>query len=92
MMNRLFLVLVIILGLLQYRLWFGKNSLSDSIAMGQQVYALEQGNVELELRNQALINEIQDLKDGLDAIEEKARNELGLVKEGETFYRVSRSK
>ncbi|WP_163937143.1 cell division protein FtsB [Paraferrimonas sp. SM1919] len=91
-MNRLFLVLVIILGLLQYRLWFGKNSLSDSIAMGQQVYALEQGNVELELRNQALINEIQDLKDGLDAIEEKARNELGLVKEGETFYRVSRSK
>ena len=82
------LVLLSLLLMLQYRLWFGKNSIPDYLAMQQQVSEQSRQNANLVQRNSLLKADINDLQIGLDAIEERARNELGLIKNGETFYRI----
>ncbi|MEC7691984.1 MAG: cell division protein FtsB [Pseudomonadota bacterium] len=81
-------VLIVLLGLLQYRLWFGKNSLPDYLALKQEVQQQSLQNDNLAQRNNLLKADISDLKIGLESIEERARNELGLIKQGETFYRI----
>jgi cell division protein FtsB len=81
-------LLLSLLCLLQYRLWFGKHSLPDLRLMQKEVEILTTQNNNLAQRNSLLAADIQDLKIGLDAIEERARNELGLIKQGETFYRI----
>lgn len=81
-------LLVILLGALQYRLWFGKNSIADYQNMQLQIDVLEQQNANLRQRNQLLLADINDLQLGIESMEERARNELGLIKEGETFYRI----
>ncbi|MDN3652131.1 cell division protein FtsB [Thalassotalea ponticola] len=81
-------VLVIFLVLLQYRLWFGKNSVPD---YWQQVASIDEQlkvNKQLRQRNQLVWADIEDLRNGLEAVEERARNELGMIKGGETFIRV----
>jgi cell division protein FtsB len=86
---RLFmLVLVFLLAVQQYHLWFGKNGLRDNNALKKEVDSIILSNEELKQRNQMMFSEIDDLKRGSEAIEERARNELGLVKEGETFFRI----
>jgi len=87
-MKRLLFLLIGLLALLQHRLWLGENNLSDYVLLQTQIAAQEQSNGNLVARNQILKEEIIDLKSGTEAIEERARNELGMVKEGETFYRV----
>ncbi|MBN7818384.1 cell division protein FtsB [Bowmanella yangjiangensis] len=82
------LVLLALLGMLQYRLWFGKHSIPDYWQMDEEAQQMATQNANLEQRNNLLKADIQDLKLGLEAIEERARNELGLIKEGETFYRI----
>lgn len=82
------IVLLVLLGLLQYRLWFGKNSIPDYLNREQEVQAQAEQNANLAQRNALLEADINDLKIGLEAIEERARNELGLIKRGETFYRI----
>ncbi|MCW8091884.1 cell division protein FtsB [Alteromonas sp. ASW11-130] len=81
-------VLLVLLGLLQYRLWLGKHSIPDYYTLTGQVEEQSQQNANLAQRNALLEADINDLKIGLEAIEERARNELGLIKEGETFYRI----
>lgn len=81
-------LLVALLGALQYRLWFGKNSVSDFQNMEGQIDVLEQQNANLRQRNQLLRADIEDLQLGIESMEERARNELGLIKDGETFYRI----
>ena len=89
MRNRWILVILIsLLGLLQARLWFGKNSIADYNKMKSEVEELQQQNANLRQRNSLLQADISDLQLGLESIEERARNELGLIKEGETFYRI----
>ena len=86
---RLFmLVLIMLLAIQQYHLWFGKNGLRDKHALIKEVDIIEASNAEQIQRNQMMFSEIDDLKRGSEAIEERARNELGLVKEGETFFRI----
>ena len=86
---RLFmLVLIFLLAVQQYHLWFGKNGLQDNHALRKEVDIVVASNAELTQRNQMMFSEIEDLKRGSEAIEERARNELGLVKEGETFFRI----
>lgn len=87
-MKRLCFVLTLLLVILQYRLWFGGNSLSESYQLQDQIQAQQDSNAKLVARNQILREEINDLRSGTEAIEERARNELGMVKQGETFYRV----
>lgn len=82
------LVLLILLGTLQYRLWFGKNSIPDYLQRQNEVETQAQQNANLVQRNALLKADITDLKVGLEAIEERARNELGLLKQGETFFRI----
>ena len=81
-------LMLCLLGILQYRLWFGKHSIPDLRSMQREVEELTIQNSNLAQRNSLLAADIQDLKIGLDAIEERARNELGLIKQGETFYRI----
>lgn len=81
-------VLIGLLALLQYRLWFGKHSIPDLSAMQTQIDEQALQNANLRQRNDLLKADINDLKIGLEAIEERARNELGLIKQGETFYRI----
>lgn len=84
----LLLVLVALLCWLQYKLWFGSGGHNEVIALKAQVAEQEAENGQLRQRNEALAAEVEDLKSGEAAIEERARSELGMVKPGETFYRV----
>jgi len=86
------LLLLIIFGLLQYRLWFGKNSVPDYLALQEDVIRQQAVNDKLKQRNKLLYADTDDLKLGTEAIEERARNELGMIKESETFFRLIPSK
>jgi cell division protein FtsB len=79
-------VLVVILLLLQVRLWTGEGSLSDIQRLESDIAAQTSANAVLEQRNESLLQEVSDLKTGLDSVEEHARSELGLIKQGETYY------
>ncbi|MFT6989425.1 MAG: cell division protein FtsB [Paraglaciecola sp.] len=81
-------VLFTLFCLLQYRLWLGKNSVSDFMILKNEVAIQVTHNTNLRQRNSLLKADIHDLKIGLEAAEERARNELGLIKQGETFYRI----
>ena len=87
-MKKLLLLLILLLVFLQYRLWFGDGSLQDFWELHQEVEMQRQQNIDLRERNAALQAEVTDLQQGFDAIEEHAREDLGMVKEGETFYQV----
>lgn len=82
------LVLLIVIALLQYPLWLGKGGWLRVWDLDRQVRAQRDVNLKLESRNAGLDAEVRDLKTGFDAIEERARFELGLVKEGEVFVQV----
>jgi cell division protein FtsB len=81
-------ILVVLLVLLQYRLWFADGGLIEVYQLREQVEQQREQNERLRERNRALAAEVRDLKQGLDAVEARARSELGMVGEGETFYRV----
>lgn len=74
--------------LLQHRLWFGKNSVPDYLALEEEVVRQMANNNKLKQRNKLLYADTDDLKSGTEAIEERARHELGMIKQGETFFRV----
>jgi len=82
------IALTVLLGHLQYRLWFGIGSVSAVEHLQMDVAAQIRQNAELQQRNDALAAEVVDLKTGDVAIEERARNELGMIQPGEVFYRV----
>ena len=85
-------LLLIVFSLLQYRLWFGKNSVPDYLALQEDVTRQQLANEKLKQRNKLLYADTDDLKLGTEAIEERARNELGMIKENETFFRLIPSK
>lgn len=87
-MKKLFYILFVLLIYLQYRLWVDDDSLIDVWQAGQEIEVQQQENAGLRERNDALDAEVQDLKQGLEAIEERAREDLGMIKEDETFYQV----
>lgn len=73
---------------LQARLWFGSGGRGDVRALEASVKAQREENERLQRRNAALAAEVEDLKSGTAAAEERARTELGMIKPGETYYRV----
>jgi cell division protein FtsB len=86
---RLLLVLLVaLLAFLQYRLWWGEGGRRSVEALHHQVEQQAHENEGLQQRNAALAAEVEDLKSGETAVEERARSELGMIKPGETFYRV----
>ena len=82
------LTMLTLLLLLQYRLWFGKNSWPDYLVLKQEITTQTLANKALKNKNTLRYREIDDLQSGLAAIEERARNELGLIKEDEVFFRI----
>lgn len=87
-MRWLLVILTLILLFLQYRLWVGEGSLAQKQVLEHKVEAQRQENTVLRERNQILANEVSNLKDGLESVEERARKDLGMIKDGETFYMV----
>ncbi len=76
--------------MLQYRLWIGQGSLTYVHHLNRQKQAqMEENRILLE-RNQSLSAEVNDLKHGFAAIEERARSEMGMIKKDETFYQIVR--
>ena len=92
MMRWLVVVLVALLVLLQIRLWFGEGSISSKIALDRQWQEQREINESLMLRNRLIAQEVESLKTNLDSLEEKARKDLGMIKEGEVFYLVTDKK
>ncbi|MFY0676387.1 MAG: cell division protein FtsB [Neptuniibacter sp.] len=88
MFRWLIVILIILLIGLQYRLWFGDPSLPDIWQLDANIELQQKINDDLSQRNSELEAEVQDLKQGQSALEERARSELGMVKEGETFYQL----
>ena len=82
------LVLLIVLVLLQVKLWVGDGGWREVEQLEASVATQRSENRKLEQRNAALEAEVDDLKRGQAAVEERARAELGMIKPGETFYRV----
>jgi cell division protein FtsB len=87
-MRAITVLLLIFIVLLQHRLWFGKNSVPDYLALENEVQRQILDNDKLKQRNKLLYADTDDLKSGVEAIEERARNELGMIKEGEIFFRL----
>ena len=73
---------------LQYRLWVGEGSLAEVHNLRQEIGRQQTELERLTQRNRVLEAEVLDLKTGLEALEERARTELGMIKEGELFYQV----
>ena len=91
-MNWPTLILLLIIALLQYPLWLGKGGWIRVWENERQVQAQREVNQKLEQRNAALDAEVRDLKSGYEAIEERARYELGMIKEGEVFVQIPQKK
>tara|TARA_B100000768_G_C11188362_1_gene336132 strand:- start:322 stop:603 length:282 start_codon:yes stop_codon:yes gene_type:complete len=84
-LTAIFILLII---LIQYPLWAGKAGWYNVFQLSSEYQAQKEINVELKKQNDALRAEVNDLKNGTDAIEEKAREELGMVKKGEIYFQV----
>ena len=74
--------------MLQYKLWLGDDSRLELKKVEEEVASQLSANEELSQRNEALEVEVLDLKNGLEAVEERARSELGMIEDGETFYLI----
>jgi cell division protein FtsB len=80
--------LVALLLLIQYPMWLGKGGWLHVWDLDQQVIAAQKKNDELKARNAKLASEVDDLRDGTGAVEERARYELGMIKDGEIFVQI----
>jgi len=85
-MRAVTLILVILLLLLQYPLWLGKGGWLKVWELNSQVKVQQQVNLQTQARNALLDAEVRDLKQGTDAVEERARSELGMIKRDEVFF------
>lgn len=91
-MRILSIFLLILLCYFQIQLWFGTNGVAELQGYKGEVVKLETEQQEKSIRNRQMFAQIKDLKEGSNAIEEQAREEYGLIKPEETFYRVDTSK
>jgi cell division protein FtsB len=87
-MRLITLVFLILVVLIQYPLWFGRGGWLKVHEMGLQLEEEQKTNAILRARNDKLAAEVKDLKEGAGAVEERARYELGMIKEGEVFVQI----
>jgi len=87
-MRSLLAILIVILILLQLKMWFGEGGFRDVQRLQQRVAEQALENEALAQRNRQLQADVEDLRQGLEAVEERARSELGMIKEDEEFYQV----
>ena len=81
-------ILALLLVILQVKLWVGDGSLAEVHRLSLAIDLQKDRNSRMHERNQALEAEVKDLKQGQEAVEERARSELGMIKNNETFYQV----
>ncbi len=84
----LFAVLLVMFFVLQYRLWVGQGSRAEVYRLERQIERQQARLAEMRERNEKLRAEVESLKNGLEAVEARARLDLGMIKDGETFYQV----
>ena len=82
------IILMVLLAGLQFRLWVGEGSLAHQFELDTQIDEQRDENQRLKRRNEKVAQEVESLKTNLESIEEKARTDLGMIKEGEIFYLV----
>ena len=87
-MKHLFFIFAVLIVVLQFQLWVGDNSVRTLNSLKDEVSQQKANNLALEDRNKKLEIEIVDLKTGVEAIEERARSELGMIEKGETFFLI----
>ena len=87
-MRWLALVFVLLIAALQYPMWLGKGGWLQVRELGRAVAAQHDANAQLKVRNDALDAEVRDLKTGSEAIEERARSDLGMVRQDEVFFQL----
>lgn len=85
---KLLLFLVVLIAALQYRLWFGDGGIREYQDTLGRIEALRHEGEQRRIRNAAVAADVEDLRDGTDAIEERARHDLGLVRPGETYVQI----
>lgn len=90
-MKLLSFILLLLIAAMQYPLWYGKASWLKVWQADQDVVAARENNLILQNRNNKLEAEVNDLKQGLEAIEERARSDLGMIKEGEILFQIVKS-
>ena len=81
-------VLLLLLIWLQYKIWLQDGGLPEVLELQQEIEQVKTEVDQLRERNSSLDAEVKDLKKGLDAIEERARSEMGMIKKGEVYYQV----
>ncbi len=89
-MKVLLALLLVLLLLLQYRLWMAEDGVRQMWQLRATVAEQRAENAELRRRNEALEAEVEDLRQGQDALEERARSDLGMIREGEVFFQIVR--
>ncbi len=87
-MKKLVFILLVLLFWLQYKIWLQKGGIPEVLELEKEVDEQQKTVARLRERNRALEAEVQDLKKGLEAIEERARSEMGMIREGEVYYQV----
>ena len=87
-MKILLAIIVLLIALLQYRLWYGDGGINEIQAYQLRLDDLKGQVEEKRQRNEALYAEVEDLRKGQESLEERARDELGMIREGETFFQV----
>jgi cell division protein FtsB len=92
MLRWIIVLLAALLLLLQYRLWVGDGSIPEMLHLQNEKTTVAEEHAQLDERNAALDAEVNDLKGGLGAIEERARSELGMIAKDETFYQFVQPK
>ena len=84
------IILVLLLLILQWQLWTGRGSMRDVAQLQEKLADQKDANSRAALNNERLANEVNDLKEGLEMVEERARQELGMVKPNEVFVQITR--
>ena len=84
------IILIILFLLLQVDIWIKKDGYKRKVELAEMIEIQTEANKEMTIRNNQLQQEILDLKNGTEAIEEKARTEMGMIKEGEEFYLIAK--
>jgi cell division protein FtsB len=87
-MKYLFAIITLLIILLQYRLWQGNGGIEEIKALQLRLDDLKAEVAEKKERNEILYAEVEDLRKGQEALEERARDELGMIRDGETFFQV----
>jgi cell division protein FtsB len=85
---KLIVFLLILIAALQYRLWLGDGGIREFHEINQRIDELKHDGEQRKVRNAAVAADVRDLRDGIDAIEERARHELGMIKSGETYVQI----